>query len=276
MAAVSQGAVMAERDPARDRADIYLSFAEELAEAVRPIVLSYFRTPLEVVAKLDQSPVTIADRTVEHALRERIEARFPEHGIIGEELGAKSGNEFTWILDPIDGTKSFITGCPLFGTLISLIHDNKSFCGVIDIPATGERWAAMPGQTLFAGNAARTSDCVTVADARCYTTSPDMFENRDADAFEALSRSAKLRRFGGDCYSYGLLASGHCDLVIETGLQPYDYMALVSVVQGAGGCITDWKGKPLSLGSDGRVLASATPRLHAEALTIINSAIIDR
>jgi myo-inositol-1(or 4)-monophosphatase len=270
MAALSEGVVMAEPDPAPDCADVYLSFAEELADAVRPIVLSYFRTPLEVVAKLDQSPVTIADRTVERVLRERIEARFPEHGILGEEFGAKPGNDFTWILDPIDGTKSFITGCPLFGTLIALVHDDRSICGVIDIPATGERWMAKPGKTLFGSKVARTSGCESAAGARFYTTSPDMFAGHEAEAFETLSRLAKLRRFGGDCYSYGLLASGHCDLVLETGLQPYDYLALVSVVQGAGGCITDWTGNPLSLRSDGRVLASATPRLHSEALAIIN------
>jgi histidinol-phosphatase len=270
MAAVSQGVVMGEFDPARDRTDLYLSFAEELADAVRPVVLSYFRTPLEVIAKLDQSPVTIADRIVERSLRQRIEARFPEHGILGEEFGIKPGNGFTWILDPIDGTKSFITGYPLFGTLVALVHDDKPFCGVIDMPAINERWTAKPGQTLFAGRAAQSSGCDNVAAARFYTTSPDMFAGREAAAFETLSRAAGLRRFGGDCYAYGLLASGHCDLVLETGLQPYDYMALVSVVQGAGGCITDWNGNALSLRSDGRVLASATPRLHDEALAIIN------
>jgi inositol-phosphate phosphatase / L-galactose 1-phosphate phosphatase / histidinol-phosphatase len=261
---------MAERDPARDSADLYLSFAEELADAVRPVVMSYFRTPLEVIAKLDQSPVTIADRTVERHLREQIEARFPAHGILGEEFGTKPGNAFTWILDPIDGTKSFITGHPLFGTLIALVYDNRPFCGVIDMPAINERWTAKPGQTLFAGRAAQTSGCNSIADAYFYTTSPDMFWNREAEAFETLSRAARLRRFGGDCYVYGLLASGHCDLVLETGLQPYDYMALVSVVEGAGGCITDWSGTPLSLLSDGRVLASATPKLHSEALALIN------
>ena len=207
---------------------------------------------------------------IERHLREKIEARFPEQGIFGEEMGIKPGNAFTWIIDPIDGTKSFITGFPLFGTLISLVHDERPFCGLIDIPVTGERWIAKPGLAMFAGRQARTSACVTVAAARFYTTSPDMFAGREAETFERLSRSATLRRFGGDCYMYGLLASGHCDLVLETGLQPYDYMALVPIVQGAGGCITDWSGNALSLRSDGRVLASATPKLHAEALAFIN------
>jgi inositol-phosphate phosphatase / L-galactose 1-phosphate phosphatase / histidinol-phosphatase len=261
---------MADLDVAAGDADAYLAFAGELADTVRPIVLSYFRTPLDIVYKPDESPVTTADRTIERHLRERIEARFPEHGIFGEEMGIKPGNAFTWIIDPIDGTKSFITGFPLFGTLISLVHDERPFCGLIDIPATGERWTATPGGALFNGGPARTSACDTVAAARFYTTSPDMFAGREADMFERLSKSAKLRRFGGDCYMYGLLASGHCDLVLEAGLQPYDYMALVPIVQGAGGCITDWDGSELSLRSDGRVLASATPKLHTEALALIN------
>jgi myo-inositol-1(or 4)-monophosphatase len=261
---------MAECAVAADDADVYLSFAAELADAVRPIVLSYFRTPLDVVSKSDASPVTIADRTIEQRLRERIEARFPDHGVIGEEMGSKRGGAFTWIIDPIDGTKSFITGFPLFGTLIALTHQEQPFCGLIDIPFTGERWTAKPGVALSGGRLARTSGCATVAEARFYTTSPDLFANADAEAFERLSRSARLRRFGGDCYIYGLLASGHCDLVLEMGLQPYDYMALVPIVEGAGGCITDWEGRPLSIRSEGRVLAAATPRLHAEALDLLH------
>ncbi|TYL97932.1 histidinol-phosphatase [Bradyrhizobium rifense] len=262
---------MAHPAVAADDADVYLSFAAELADLVRPIVLSYFRTPLEVVSKSDDSPVTIADRTVELRLRERIEQRFPEHGIIGEEIGGKPGGAFTWIVDPIDGTKSFITGFPLFGTLIALTYQEQPFCGLIDVPFTGERWTGKPGQALFGTGSARTSACERIADARFYTTSPDMFANRsDTEAFERISRAARLRRFGGDCYIYGLLASGHCDIVLETGLQPHDYMALIPIVQGAGGCITDWAGRPLTIRSVGRVLASATPRLHADALALIH------
>ncbi|MGY4154717.1 inositol-phosphate phosphatase/L-galactose 1-phosphate phosphatase/histidinol-phosphatase [Bradyrhizobium sp. USDA 4461] len=260
---------MAQHAVTADDADVYLSFAAELADSVRPIVLSYFRTPLDVAAKSDASPVTIADRAVELRLRERIQARFPEHGIIGEEIGAKPGGAFTWIVDPIDGTKSFISGFPLFGTLIALTYRQQPFCGLIDVPFTGERWTAKPGLTRFGGGLARTSACASVADARFYTTSPDMFVKGEAEAFERLSRAARMRRFGGDCYIYGLLASGHCDIVLETGLQPYDYMALVPIVHGAGGCITDWEGCPLSIHSQGRVLATATQRLHAEALALI-------
>ncbi|CDN94904.1 histidinol-phosphatase [Agrobacterium tumefaciens] len=257
-------------DISPQEAATYNAFAAELADTTRPLALSYFRTQLDVISKLDESPVTIADREIEKHLREMIGARFPDHGIYGEEFGVKKGNAFTWVLDPIDGTKSFITGFPLFGTLISLTFEEKPFCGVIDIPATGERWQGLPGQALFAGKPARTSGCESLSEARFYTTSPDMFVDGEAESFERLSRKARLRRFGGDCYIYGLIASGHCDIALETGLQPYDYMALVPVVAGAGGCITDWKGNALSIHSDGRVLASATPRLHDEALSLLN------
>ena len=248
----------------------YLAFAEALAAAARPLARSYFRTPLDVISKIDDSPVTIADRAIEKHLREMIEARFPDHGIYGEEFGVKKGDAFTWVLDPIDGTKSFITGFPLFGTLISLAYQSKPYCGVVDIPATGERWLGQPGGTTFAGKPARTSSNANLSDARFYTTSPDMFTGADIACFERLSKATRLRRFGGDCYIYGLLASGHCEIVLETGLQPYDYMALVPIVTGAGGSITDWQGNALSFHSDGRVLASANPKLHDHALTLLN------
>lgn len=253
-----------------DEADALLAFAGKLADSVRPLALKHFRMPLNVMSKQDESPVTIADRAIEAAMRESIEARFPDHGIFGEEMGMKAGNEFTWIIDPIDGTKSFITGFPLFGTLIAVMREERPLCSLIDVPATSERWTARPGETRFAGRPAKASGCVAMAQARVYATSPDLFTGRDHDRFERLSRSAKMRRFGGDCYMYGLLASGHCDIVIETSLQPYDYMPLVPIVAGAGGCITDWRGCPLTMRSEGRVLASATPELHAQALAMLD------
>ena len=254
-----------------DEIDTYLSFAESLADSVRPLALKHFRTPLDVMSKLDESPVTIVDRAIEAAMRTSIEARFPSHGIVGEEMETKPGDAITWIIDPIDGTKSFITGFPLFGTLIAVLRDDRPLCSLIDIPALGERWTARPGITSFGSRTASSSGCKELAQARFYTTSPDMFTGRDDECFKRVSRAAKLRRFGGDCYMYGLLASGHCDLVLETGLRPYDYMPLMPIVTGAGGCITDWQGQPLTMHSDGRVLASATPALHAQALAKINS-----
>ncbi len=167
-------------------AGVYLAFAGEMAEAVGPVARSYFRTPLDIISKLDESPVTVADRTIEMALRDLIAARFPDHGIIGEEMGPKAGGDLTWVVDPIDGTKSFITGFPLFGTLISLVHRDRPFCGLIDIPATGERWTALPGLTRFNGERSRTSGCEQVSEARFYTTSPDMFRQDEVQQFERL------------------------------------------------------------------------------------------
>ena len=246
-----------------------LAFAGELADAARPIALRYFRTPLEVDSKDDESPVTIADRTIEAEMRRMIEARYPEHGIYGEEFGIKPGNGLTWVLDPIDGTKSFITGLPLFGTLISLAYEDAPFVGMIDIPATGERWTGAPGRADFGGRPATTSDRTALGDARLYATSPEMFGGDTLGTFRRVSDRALMRRYGGDCYSYGLLASGHCDVVMEVGLQPYDYMALVPVIEAAGGVVTDWSGGKLSIGSAGDVVAAATPALHAEVLRLI-------
>jgi myo-inositol-1(or 4)-monophosphatase len=244
-----------------------LALALRLADAARPIAMAHFRSALAIEHKSDHSPVTIADRAIEAELRNLIQERFPSHAILGEEYGSSPGTEFTWVLDPIDGTKSFITGMPLFGTLIALLHGQQPVLGLIDIPATGERWLGQRGKdSQFNGIAARASACRRIEDARVFTTSPDMFDVDAWRRFDALSRRAAFRRFGGDCYIYGLLASGHCDLVIETGLQPYDFLALVPVIEGAGGRISDWRGQPLSLHSDGRVIAAATDELWREAL----------
>ncbi len=248
-----------------------LAFVHELADAARPIALKHFRTPLDIVSKADESPVTIADRTIEAELRARIEARFPGHGIFGEEMGVKEGDGRTWVIDPIDGTKSFVTGLPLFGTLIALLEDERPVFGAIDMPALGERWVGGPGGTTLNGEAARASTCRDLGEARFFTTSPEGFSGPDIDAYDRLMAGTRIRRFGGDCYSYGLLASGHCDLVAECGLQPYDYMALVPVIRGAGGVVSDWNGEELTLRSDGRVVAAATPELHAQALDLVRA-----
>jgi len=248
----------------------YLRFANCLADAARPLARAYFRTPLEVMTKSDASPVTVADREIESRLRGLIEASFPDHGIFGEESGVKPGNTWTWVIDPIDGTKSFITGMPLFGTLIALSEGGIPRYGVIDVPILLERWAATSSSTYFNGTLVSTSNCEALGQARLCMTSPDMFVGDEVNKFERLSRAVRLRRFGGDCYIFGLLASGHVDLVLETRLQPYDYMALVPVVEGAGGCISDWNGRPLSIDSCGQVLASASRRLHEAALIELN------
>ena len=248
-----------------------LAFAEDLADAARPIAMRHFRKPLAVVTKADGSPVTLADRSIEEALRALIAERYPDHGIYGEEFGAELRSS-TWVLDPIDGTKSFVTGLPLFGTLIALVEGDHPVLGVIDVPALRERWTGTREGTHFNGRPVWTSAQRVLAEARLYTTSPDAFSAAGLAAFERLAGRTAMRRFGGDCYAYGLLASGHCDLVVEEGLQPYDFMALVCVVEGAGGVVTDWAGAPLGLYSDGRVIAAATRQLHHDAIRALQGA----
>lgn len=252
-------------------AEALVTFACGLADLAAPMSLDYFRTPLDVERKADLSPVTLADRAVEAAMRERIGETYPAHGIYGEEHGnANIDSPHVWVLDPIDGTKSFVTGMPTFGTLIAHLEDGIPTLGIISIPATAERWVGRAGAaTQFGGAACRTSGCTRLSDANVYTTSPDIFDEHGLRVFENVTSGAAMRRFGGDCYSYGLLASGHVDAVIEMSLQPYDFLALVPVIEGAGGVITDWEGRPLGLGSDGRVIAAATAELHAEMLGII-------
>ncbi|QIB33672.1 histidinol-phosphatase [Ancylobacter pratisalsi] len=250
------------------------AFAEHLADLARPLALAPFRTPIGVEWKADHSPVTAADRAVERALREAIAGRFPTHGILGEEEEAVGiDRRVVWVIDPIDGTKSFVTGLPLFGTLIAAVVDGHPRVGVIEAPAMGERWVGVAGGgTRLNGAPCRTSHVEHLADARLCATSPDMFSAAEADAFAALTRQVGLSRFGGDCYAYGLLASGHVDLVVEASLKPYDFMALVTVVEEAGGVISDWSGAPLSIGSGGQVLAAANGALHACALAILRAA----
>ena len=244
-----------------------LALAQRLADAARLIAMAHFRRPLAIESKADHSPVTIADRAIETELRRLIQSEFPGHGILGEEFGTTRGTDFTWVLDPIDGTKSFITGIPQFGTLIALLHGEKPVLGIIDIPATGERWLGQHGKpSLFNSAVAKTSECRNIESARICTTSPDMFDAEGWRRYDALSRRAPFRRFGGDCYIYGLLASGHCDVIVEMGLKPYDYLAMVTVIEGAGGRISDWRGQPLGLHSDGRVVAAASVPLWREAL----------
>lgn len=254
--------------------DALADFAEALAEEARSLSRRWFRASVTVDTKADESPVTIADREVEAALRRRIAERFPDHGLLGEEHGRdRIDAEFVWVIDPIDGTRSFITGWPLYGTLLALLWRGRPMMGVIDMPVLGERWVGRAGApTLFDGKPCRTSDCRVLANATVYTTSPDAFGPADLAVFETISRQARTRRFGGDCYSYGLLAAGFIDLVVEAGLQPYDYLSLVPVIEGAGGRITDWSGAPLSVESDGRVVAAASDALLAEALAVIAQA----
>jgi inositol-phosphate phosphatase/L-galactose 1-phosphate phosphatase/histidinol-phosphatase len=250
-----------------------LDLAERLADAAGAIARRYFRQPFAIEDKPDRTPVTVADREAEAAMRALIEARFPADGILGEEHGAiRSDASRLWVLDPIDGTKSFIAGIPLFGTLIALVENGTPVLGVIDQPVLRERWIGRSGQpTHLNGAPVRTRNCATLAAASLYATSPDMFD-ADRAAFERLKDSVKVARFGADCYAYAQLTSGFIDLVVEADLKPYDYCALVPVIEGAGGSITDWHGKPLGLSSDGRVVAAGDPALAAKARALLTAA----
>lgn len=250
-----------------------LALALELASRAGTLALEWFRQPLSIEVKADASPVTLADQGIEAMLRQALAERYPSHGILGEEYGIERLDaEYTWVIDPIDGTRSFITGWPLWGCLIGLLRQGIPALGVIEVPAVGERWHAARGQGAFMRDnrgveqRCQVSSCRRLAEARFYTTSPRYFDASEQPRIDALIAEAGVTRFGGDCYSYGLLAAGFIDLVVESQLQPFDYLPLLPVVEEAGGVMTDWEGKPLTLQSDGRVIAAATAELHREVL----------
>jgi histidinol phosphatase-like enzyme (inositol monophosphatase family) len=240
-----------------------LALALRLADAAGSIIRPLFRGEWSHERKADRSFVTEADRAAEAAMRRLIEETFPADGIIGEEYGTRNeGAGRQWVLDPIDGTTSFIAGRPIFGTLIALLKDGWPVLGIIDQPITRERWVGALGRpTLFNGRPATARPLKELSDAVLATTSPHLFTNDEADAFMAVAKRVAEKKivFGGDCYNYGLLASGHIDVVIEAGLKLYDYAALVPVVEGAGGMMADWQGNPLDAGSDGTVIALGDP-----------------
>jgi inositol-phosphate phosphatase / L-galactose 1-phosphate phosphatase / histidinol-phosphatase len=251
--------------------DAYLALAAELADAAGAAIRPYFRTALTVDDKADLSPVTAADRAAERIMREMISARFPAHGIIGEEYGPEREDaELVWVLDPIDGTKSFISGVPLFGTLIALARRGRPILGIIDQPISRERWVGAAGRaTTHNGTTARCRPCVGIGAATVFATTPDMFRGDDAAPFARVAGAAKLVRYGADCYAYGLVALGFADVVIEASLKPYDFSAMLPIVEGAGGVATDWRGAPLGLESDGRVLIAGDKRTHSDALALL-------
>lgn len=251
----------------------FIALAERLAEAARPVIRKYFRTPVAVDDKPDDSPVTIADREAEAAMRVLIAETYPQHGILGEEHGRHNVDaEWVWVLDPIDGTKAFITGKPSFGTLIALAHRGRPVLGIIDQAILGERWLGADGHpTTLNGAPARVRGCDALAKAYAYTTGPEFFDSTTLPAWNRIAASVKQPRYGCDCYAYALLASGFVDLVVEAGLKPYDYSALVPVIANAGGTVTDWNGAPLTIHSDGRVCAAGDARLHAQALRVLSA-----
>lgn len=247
-------------------ADVALAHA--LADAAGAAIRPFFRAPFRQEQKADHSPVTEADRAAEAAIRAIVSRERPHDGIIGEEYGVdRPDAERVWVLDPIDGTRSFIGGRPIFGTLIALMIRGRPVLGVLDQPVSGERWIGGESHpTELNGAPIRTRSCGDLASALFATTAPWFCRH-----FEALRAAARDTLLGGDCYNYGLLAAGHADLVVEEGLQLYDWAALVPIVEGAGGRMTDWMGAPLAQGSDGRVIAIGDPALLDQVLATMSS-----
>ena len=241
------------------QADIDL--AGRLADAAGAAIRPYFRAEHGLESKDDSSPVTLADKAAEAAMRRLIIAERPMDAIVGEEEDDRPGTSGrTWVLDPIDGTRSFISGRPIFGTLIALLEDGWPVLGIIDQPIIDERWLGVTGrETLFNGKPARVRTCRELSKALLATTSPALFTDGQLHAFEHVDSAVMSTVLGGDCYNYGLVASGHLDIVIEAGLKLHDFAALVPVVEGAGGRMCDWQGDPLHAGSNGEVIAAGDP-----------------
>ena len=259
----------------------YLKFANELADASGKVIRKYFRSKMTVEDKADESPVTVADRLAETVIREMISKKFPDHDVLGEEHGyQQTGSRWKWVLDPIDGTRSFISGMPIFGTLISLLENDVPQFGIIDMPILSERWVGQKEKTclFYPSQADKKPVSCTVSNqqkiekAILYSASPAMFNSSQKPYFDQIAAQAKLVRFGGDCYSYGLLASGYIDLVVEANLKIYDVMALIPVVEAAGGMITDWQGRN-SFGTewDGCLVAASSQELHLQAMGLLQN-----
>lgn len=243
--------------------DAEIALANRLADAARGAILPHFRTPLPSERKADRTPVTLADRAAEEAMRAILAAEVPEDAVSGEEFGARNGSSGrTWVLDPIDGTTAFLAGRPIFGTLIALMVEGWPVLGVIDQPVLGERWLGATGRaTTLNGDTVRTRGCPSLGEAALATTGPHYFDDHDGEHFMALAARTDHKRMvmGGDCYNYAMLASGFIDVVCEANLKLHDYAALIPVVEGAGGLMADWNGEPLNAASSGHVLALGDP-----------------
>ena len=233
--------------------------------------MNYFRQKLDIETKKDETPVTIADKEAELNIRKLIHDKYPTHGILGEEQGLENPKaEYLWIIDPIDGTKSYLAGKPMFGTLISLAHQGRPILGIIDQPFLNERWQGAIGyKTVYNNSETTTRTCPDLTKATLNSTSPEMFSKTEYRKFFRLSEQVLMTMYGGDCYAYGLLANGYIDLIIEADLKPYDFCALVPIVIGAGGAIIDWQGQAIDINSDGRVIASGDPKIISEATKIL-------
>ena len=255
----------------------FLAFADALADAARAAILPYFRagTPCDNKSADAFDPVTEADRASELAMRTLIEREFPEHGVLGEEFAerpSRSGDQ--WLLDPIDGTRAFIAGLPTWGVLIALAYEGRPIVGILDQPYLAERYRGWnDGAELMTRDGARplqTRRCGALSDAILSTTDPTLFRDDEADAFTRVRSTARLTRYGYDCYAYAMIAAGHMDCVVESGLKPFDIQALIPILNGAGGGVTNWDGDDASRG--GRVLAFGDARIRDQAIDLLRKA----
>ncbi|MCP4394654.1 MAG: histidinol-phosphatase [Alphaproteobacteria bacterium] len=251
----------------------FINLAMKMADASGEVIRHFYRRPIAIDMKEDESPVTLADRKAEAVIRNIIEKKLPGHGFIGEELGSfDTDSKYVWVVDPIDGTKSFISGLPTFGTLISLVREGEPVIGIIDQPILGERWIGVQSQpTRFNGKIVKTRKCEEITNASLYASGPDMFVGGNARLFDNLSRVVRQTRYGYDCYAYAMLASGFVDVVCEADMKFYDYAALIPIIEGAGGVMSDWDGNTLTAESDGRILAVGDERLKDIALSRLAS-----
>ncbi len=254
----------------------FAAFVDQLAEVAGDAILPFFRTAISIEnKKLKGSfdPVTAADRAAETAMRALIRKHFPAHGIVGEEFeDVKSDAPYTWVLDPIDGTKSFIAGLPVWGTLIGLCKDDVPVYGMMAQPFVGERFTGDGASAKYRGPAGErkllTRACASLDDALLFTTSPHLFSPDERTHFERVEKTARLSRYGGDCYAYCMVAAGNVDLVIEAGLDAYDIVPLIPIIAGAGGIVTNWQGESAAKG--GQIIAAGDKRVHKAALELLN------
>lgn len=247
--------------------------AKSISAIASDAAMRYFRGRLGVEFKQDESPVTQADKGVEAEVRAYLTQHFPDHGVFGEEEGKQDGDgRHMWVVDPIDGTRSFLSGHPLFGFLLAHLVDGKPKLGVVGMPALNETFVGMveTGATLN-GQPIHVSGQIALDRSILYVNEGDKIYRDHPGLFGRLMQSGQTRRFAYDCYPHALLAAGHVDAVVDYDLQPYDFLALSPLIEAAGGVMTDWQGQPLSLASDGAVISAATPELHAQLLTLLNA-----
>lgn len=248
-----------------------LTAAIAITDEASKVVMSHFRSELAVKLKPDESPVTAADTATELAIRDSLNLRFPGDTIFGEEFGLHGDNADFWIIDPIDGTRSFIAGYPMFGMLLGHVRNGRAQLGVIRMPALGEVYAGAQGiGATCNGVQISVSACRALHEARLFINEADKLAADTPVVFQRLIEAGMQRRMAADCYPHALVAAGYADAVVDYGLQPYDYLPVSAVVHAAGGIMTDWRGHPLGMESDGRVVTAATPALHAQLLELVN------